>query len=182
VNRIVLLGVAATAFACVNSKPTPDVKDAGPTPTPSTTASAELWVDGGCHVVELTCPGGCDHFDIKLRAVRESTQIFCREEKPCSRTAEVGKCAAYRYIHFEDKYASETIYYTADGKPVARQNRAEGAPVYCNGRAKGATYGTLPSCPHEITEDLVPNSPTPRLGARPDAGFDAGRGARDAAR
>ncbi len=89
-------------------------------------------------------PNGCRDYAAAVAHVR--AQATPGKGPGCS-DASIGRCSAYRYIHFSDGFSGSTEYFDDAGAMVGARTSADIDPG-------GSNVGTVPACAPEPSEVL----------------------------
>jgi hypothetical protein len=71
----------------------------------------------------------------------------------CLQVAQIGACGSFRVVAQSDGYVGRTTYFDGSGALVGVKTSSD-TNSYCNGKAYGATYGSVPACTVKVTQDL----------------------------
>lgn len=99
----------------------------------------------------VTCPT----FDSEAQKLRALVARY--NDSGCLQTAQIGECGTFRVVAQSDGYVARTEYFDKSGALIGVKASSD-TNEYCNGKAFGATYGSVPQCTLHVTEDLCPGA------------------------
>lgn len=97
----------------------------------------------------------CHAYESEVQSLRSLIARY--NDSGCLRVAQIGECGAFHFVAQSDGYTGHTTYFDSKGALVGVKTSSD-TNSYCNGKAYGATYGSVPVCTLNVTQDLCPNA------------------------